>query len=149
MGQQQRRIRQKERQDQAEEQERRCRKVGSNWQPWDSRQGEDIRNSRPPFGGVHLERRSTYGTVYYYVAWGALGDTCWPFHQRAYITLFGLPLLTLNSREIIRCCTCVLYEKLKSMWRLERRKPPRWAMGILILSFLWVVFFLDQYKNSS
>ena len=27
----------------AEEQERRYRKVGSNWQPWDSRQGGDIR----------------------------------------------------------------------------------------------------------
>ena len=25
--------------------------MGPNWQPWDSRQGGDIRNPRPPFGG--------------------------------------------------------------------------------------------------
>ena len=62
IGQKQKRIRQKERK--AEEQERRYiyksgiyfkRKVGSNWQPWDSRQGGDIRNVRPPFGGRSRE----------------------------------------------------------------------------------------------
>ena len=51
-------IRQKERQDWAEEQERRYRKVRSNWQSWDSRQGGDIRNPPASF-------RVQYNTIQY------------------------------------------------------------------------------------
>ena len=49
MGQKQKKIRQKEQQHQAEELKRMYTQMGSNWQPWDSRQGGDTRNHRPPF----------------------------------------------------------------------------------------------------
>ena len=52
MGRKQNRIsRQKEQQDETEEQKRRYRKLETESPEIRSRQGEDIRNPRPPFGG--------------------------------------------------------------------------------------------------
>ena len=69
MGQKRKRIRQKERQHQAEEQERRYIKVGSNWQPWDSRQGGDIRIAGLPSVDLWSLRESLHNS----------SDHGWPY----------------------------------------------------------------------